>query len=178
MAGIPIYSDDPSQHDYVVQSSGAFDESIRGILNLKQLRQKVEIRVVLHRQTIDRLPATAEFIVRNLLFVDHAAFMGLEMMGFTKANLSQLWVDPFDYRDTLSEAISILDAYGMNVSVYNHQLCVVNNDILPFYRKSISDWKNEYVKECAGCTRMHECGGFFSSSLNTRYSARISPFHA
>jgi sulfatase maturation enzyme AslB (radical SAM superfamily) len=29
--GIPIYSDDPARHDYVVQAEGAFDETIRGI---------------------------------------------------------------------------------------------------------------------------------------------------
>lgn len=33
MIGIPIYADDPTTHDYVVQSRGAFDDTIRGILN-------------------------------------------------------------------------------------------------------------------------------------------------
>ena len=32
MVGIPIYSDDPAKHDYVVQAKGAFDETVRGIL--------------------------------------------------------------------------------------------------------------------------------------------------
>ena len=90
MVGIPIYSDDPARHDYVVQAKGAFDETIRGILNLKRLGQKVEIRVVIHKQTIDRLPELAEFIARNLLFVDQVALMGLEMTGFTRANLDAL----------------------------------------------------------------------------------------
>ncbi len=34
LIGIPVYSDDPVRHDYVVQSRGAFDDTIRGILNL------------------------------------------------------------------------------------------------------------------------------------------------
>jgi His-Xaa-Ser system radical SAM maturase HxsC len=96
MVGIPLYSDLSTIHDYVVQADGAYDETIRGILNLKRLGQKVEIRVVLHKQTYNRLPQLAEFIVRNLLFVDHIALMGLEMMGFTKANIDDLWVDPYD----------------------------------------------------------------------------------
>jgi len=37
LIGIPIYSDDPVRHDYVVQSKGAFDETIQGILNLNSL---------------------------------------------------------------------------------------------------------------------------------------------
>ena len=61
--GIPLYSDLSTIHDYVVQADGAFDETIRGILNLKRLGEKVEIRVVLHRQTYERLPYLAEVLV-------------------------------------------------------------------------------------------------------------------
>jgi His-Xaa-Ser system radical SAM maturase HxsC len=173
---IPVYSDDPVRHDYVVQSHGAFDETIQGILNLKRFGQKVEIRIVLHKQTIDRLVKTCEFICRNLLFVDHVALMGLEITGFTRPNLDLLWIDPYDYKDILSEAVNILTSYGMNASVYNHQLCVVNKDVEGSYRKSISDWKNEYLDSCGQCTRKCECGGFFSSSKMYKHSEHIRPF--
>jgi len=176
LLGIPIYSDDPVRHDYVVQSEGAFDETVRGILNLKRLGQKVEVRIVIHRQTIDRLVQTCAFIARNLLFVDHVALMGLEITGLTRANLELLWIDPYDYRDILSAAVDLLMSYGVNTSVYNHQLCTVNPDILKVYKKSISDWKNEYVEECGKCSRKGECGGLFSSSVMYRRSAHIRAF--
>lgn len=176
MVGIPLYSDDPALHDYIVQSKGAFDETIQGILNLKRLNQQVEIRIVIHKQSVKRLRQLCEFLARNLLFVDHVALMGLEMTGFTRANLDQLWIDPYDYKNTLSDAVGILAKYGMNVSVYNHQLCLINPDVYPFYRKSISDWKNEYASECSGCARLAECGGFFSSGIQYRYSKSIKPF--
>ncbi|EJM60982.1 His-Xaa-Ser system radical SAM maturase HxsC [Pseudomonas sp. GM48] len=176
MIGIPVYSDDPTLHDYIVQAQGAFDETIQGILNLKRLGQKVEIRVVIHKLSIQRLPELCEFIVRNLLFVDHVALMGLEMMGFTRANLDELWIDPFEYKDILSKSVGILAKYGMHISVYNHQLCLVNSDIYPYYRKSISDWKNEYATECEVCTRKSDCGGFFSSGIKHGYSKSLIPF--
>ena len=176
MVGIPIYSDDPAQHDYIVQAKGAFDETILGVLNLKKLNQKVEIRVVIHKQSISRLKQLCEFIGRNLLFVDHVALMGLEMMGFTRANLDALWIDPYDYKDTLSESVQILAKYGMNVSVYNHQLCLVNADVQPYYKKSISDWKNEYVEECADCKKVGDCGGLFSSGVQYGYSSKLQPY--
>jgi His-Xaa-Ser system radical SAM maturase HxsC len=176
MLGIPIYSDDPVRHDYVVQASGAFDETIRGILNLKSLKQKVEIRIVLHKQTIDRLTNLCEFIARNLLFVDHVALMGLEMIGFTRANIEKLWIDPHEYRDTLSAATLLLKSYGINVSIYNHQRCLINDDVVFANRKSISDWKNEYVPECNGCLKVAECGGFFTSGMLFKYSDHITPY--
>ena len=174
--GIPIYSDDPVTHDYVVQAKGAFDETVRGILNLKKVRQKVEIRIVIHKKTVDRLVKTCEFIARNLLFVDHVALMGLEITGFTRANLDSLWVDPFEYKDILSDAVSLLNKYEINCSVYNHQLCTVNEDVLPNYRKSISDWKNEYLDECVNCRRIAECGGLFSSAKMYKHSSHIRAF--
>jgi His-Xaa-Ser system radical SAM maturase HxsC len=174
--GIPIYSDDPVTHDYVVQARGAFDETVRGILNLKKVQQKVEIRIVIHKQTVDRLVKTCEFVARNLLFVDHVALMGLEITGFTRANLDLLWIDPFDYKDILSDAVLLLNSYGMNCSVYNHQLCTVNEDVLPNYRKSISDWKNEYLDQCAACSRIRDCGGLFSSAKMYKHSSHIKAF--
>ena len=103
--------------------------------------------------------------------------MGLEMMGFTRANLDSLWIDPISYKDHLSEAVNILRSYGMMVSVYNHQLCLVNKDVEPVYVKSISDWKNEYLPECNSCDRINDCGGFFSSGVRYGYSKSIKPFN-
>ena len=97
-----------------------------------------EIRVVLHQQTIPRLPHLARFLARNLPFVDHVALMGLEMMGHVKANLEALWIDPADYQQQLRQAVEILDVSGMNVRIYNHQLCVLDRALWPFAVKSIS----------------------------------------
>lgn len=175
MIGIPVYSDDASLHDYVVQASGAFDETITGILNLKELKQRVEIRVVLHRQTVDRLPQLAEFISRNLLFVDQVALMGLEITGFTRANLEQLWIDPKDYSTRLKKTASIFEAYRIPFLIYNHQLCTVDKSLWKYCQKSISDWKNEYLEICDSCSVKSECGGFFSSSKQYRHSDYITP---
>ncbi len=163
MVGIPLYSATSHIHDYVVQADGAFDETVRGILNLKSLGQQVEIRVVVHKQNYAGLPALAEFIGRNLTFVDHVTFMGLEMTGFAKANIDQLWIDPVDYRNQLYLAASLVDDLGLRTSIYNHQLCTVDSRIIPLATQSISDWKNEYVEECDGCTVKATCGGFFST---------------
>ncbi len=160
----------------MVQSKGAFDDTIRGILNLKEVGQKVEIRVVIHKQTIDRLVRTCEFIARNLLFVDHVALMGLEITGFTRPNLEVLWIDPYGYKDVLSEAVALLNSYGVPTSVYNHQLCTINPDVMGNYRRSISDWKTEFLDECVTCAKRSDCGGLFSSSKMYRHSKYIKAF--
>lgn len=172
LIGVPLYSDVAARHDFVVQASGAFDQTIRGLMNLERCGLRIEVRVVLHRHTVPRLPQLAEFIARNLPFVEHVALMGLEIMGYVRTNFDALWIDPYDYQQDLAEAVAILDARRMNVSIFNHQLCTLAPRLWPFARQSISDWKNEYLPECGGCAVRDQCGGFFSSS-RARHSKHI-----
>ncbi len=174
MLGIPLYADVDTIHDYVVQARGAFDETVVGIYNLAECGVPIEIRVVLHAQTYRRLPQLSEFIYRNFPFVSHVALMGLEMFGYTNANLAQLWVDPVDYQPQLRAATMSLAERGLNVSIYNHQLCTIPPELWPFARQSISDWKNIFVAECEGCPVKAMCSGFFHSA-SKRHSAHIAP---
>lgn len=164
MVGIPVYSDLAHVHDHVVQADGAFDETIRGILALKASGVRVEVRVVLQAQTVDRLPDLARFICRNLLFVDHVALMALEPTGFARANLNSIWADPIDYAPQLTEAVRVLSGAGLRTSIYNSQLCVLPRSLWPLARKSISDWKNAFLPECEGCEAKPMCSGFFESA--------------
>jgi len=166
--GIPLYSDVDSGHDHVVQAKGAFEQTALGLLHLDRYDVSVEIRVVVHRLTYRRLARLAELIVRNFPFACHVALMGLEMFGFVHGNLEQLWIDPADYQEELFAATEILSLAGMNVSIYNHQLCVLDPRLWRFAKRSISDWKNVYLDECERCDVRAECGGFFVSGTKIR----------
>src|SRR6202035_5569539 len=116
-------------HDYVVQAQGAFDETVLGILRMKDKGQRVEVRVVLHAITAPRLKQTCEWVARNLPFVDHVALMGLENTGFALAHQELLWIDPLDYADDLASSVQMLKAAGVNVSVYILPLCVLDRSV-------------------------------------------------
>ncbi len=175
--GIPLYSDFAHQHDYVVQARGAFDETMIGFHNLASYGQRIEIRVVVHKQTYRRLRPLVEFIYRNCPFAEHVALMGLEITGYTKPNLSTLWIDPVDYQDELESAVSFLAWSGMHVSIYNHPLCILRRSLWPFARKSISDWKNIYLDACKSCGVLDRCGGLFKSAEQV-HSKHIAPIAA
>ncbi len=172
MVGIPIYGDEPALHDYVVQSPGAFEDTVRGILHLGELQQRIEIRVVLHKQTAPHIVEIADFIARNLPFVDQVALMGLEMTGFARANFQDVWIDPVEYNEALVEAVRRLDRRRVKTMIYNHQLCLIDRELWPFAVRSISDWKNEYHPECLRCSVADQCGGFFYSA-KYRFSDHI-----
>jgi len=172
MAAIPVYASVDYVHDHVVQAKGAFDETILGILKLKDRGQRVEIRVVLHALTAPIIEDTGRWIARNLPFVDHVALMGLENTGFAIANDAMLWMDPVDYGDGLARAVDHLRAAGVNVSVYNLPKCVLPKSVWPHALQSISDWKNGFVEECDRCDEKHACSGFFTTG-RPRFSRGI-----
>jgi His-Xaa-Ser system radical SAM maturase HxsC len=169
--GIPLYADNARDHDHVVQAPGAFSETMQGIYNLARANQRIEIRVVLSRLTVPRLPELAHFIFRNMPFVEHVALMGIENMGLAKKHYEELWIDPLDYQEELSQAAHFLDARGMTVSVYNLPLCVLKPSLTPFYRRSISDWKNLFIDACQSCAGAAQCAGFFKSH-SARWQSR------
>jgi His-Xaa-Ser system radical SAM maturase HxsC len=174
MLGIPVYSDYYQVHDYIVQAENAFYQTIIGLHNLARYGQRLEVRIVLHKETIPRLTKLAEYIYKNLPFVEHIAFMGLEYIGYTPFNIDKLWIDPYEYKEELTESVEFLAEKGMHVSIYNTPLCLLPESIWKYARKSISDWKNEYLPECRKCYKINECGGLFTWNLK-KHSEYIKP---
>lgn len=172
---IPLYSDVGELHDHIVQASGAFRETLHGVLNLAERQCAIEIRVVLHKLSIDRLIKLAEFITRNIPFARHVALMGLEPIGLAKRNMDSLWIDPVDYAEALAEATHVLADAGMRVSIYNLPLCVIPSSVRTFARQSISEWKNMFPAECNACSWQSKCAGFFSSAGVVWLSRGIAP---
>lgn len=173
--GIPLYGDRYALHDYVVQSEGAFAETLRGLYALEAAKQRVEIRVVLVKPTVERLAQLARYIWRNLPFVEHVALMGIEPIGFAKAHHPELWADPADYGDVLSEAVKLLAEGGIPVSLYNLPLCALDRSLWPYAVQSISPWKNDYLPACDACSVRQRCGGFFSWVTPAWTSRSVSP---
>ncbi|WP_315707926.1 His-Xaa-Ser system radical SAM maturase HxsC [Brenneria uluponensis] len=177
LVGIPIFAHVSDIHDYIVQSRGAFDQTVAGLLNCYKQGIPIELRIVLHKKTIEYLIDLAEFIAKNFFFVKHVALMGMENMGYAKLNRSDLYIDPWDYKDTLSAAVATLQRYGIEARIFNLPLCVVNSDVHAVCAKSISDFKNIYLPLCTQCVKRNDCGGFFDSSTDKFFlTQHITPF--
>ncbi len=168
--GIPLYADDAALHDYIVQARDAFDQTVLGLHQLARHGVEIEIRVVLHALTIPRLTHLAEYICRNLTFVDHVAFMGMEHIGYAPRNMNELWIDPVDYQEQLESSVAVLARFGIDARIYNLQLCLLKRSLWKYSKQSISDWKNAYAGVCHDCAVKEQCGGFFH--WNTKVQSR------
>ena len=62
---VPLYGHADFLHDFIVQSPGAFDETIGGLLRLREFEQSIQLRIVLVKPVLEYLPQLCEFSVRK-----------------------------------------------------------------------------------------------------------------
>jgi hypothetical protein len=101
--------------------------------------------------------------------------MGVEPIGFAKANHEALWMDPVDAAPHLERTVSFLDRHGIATSLYNLPLCVLPRSLWPFARRSISEWKQDYLDVCGSCSVQDACSGIFGWKTPGWMSRAIAP---
>lgn len=164
--GIPVYADNPIDHDVIVGAEGSFYDTIQGIHNLEAYSIPVELRNVFTRINADRVVKWGRFIYANLPFVSRVALMGIEMMGKAPVNYSAIWVDAKMYWEKLIETVHFFKQVGIDFKFYNFPLCILPVELHEFAAISISEWKRDYDEKCNLCNLRSSCGGFFKSSKN------------
>lgn len=172
IVGVPFHSDSPIIHDRIAGAENAYNQTLIGLYNLAANDVDIELRVVLTKQNYQRLPQMARFISKNLAFVSCVAFMAMEDIGYTIKNRDLVWVEPINYMPQLQQAVIYLSQLEFDVSLFNLPLCLLPENLHPFAKQSISDWKNKYLPICDTCTVKSQCCGFFSTSHSTFYGIR------
>lgn len=162
--GIPLFSDFPDDHDRMVNFKGGFYKTLNGLYNLASTEAKIEIRILLNAITVKRIKQLSYYIYKNLPFVSHVAFMGLEGIGNALHNWEKLTVDYTKIMPALEESVEFLSNWNIPVSIYNIPLCNLSPDLQCYAVNSISDWKRLYLQECTHCLVKESCGGIFSTS--------------
>lgn len=159
---VPLYGHTDFLHDFVVQSPGAYEETLEGLLNLQSYGQPIQLRIVLIKPVLEVLPELCTFIGRNLPFVQEVALMACESIGFALANREMCEVDLLDWHLELQNATRELMRYNVPFLFMNAPLCTLPLNLRSYAHRSISDWKNVYAPECNTCSDRPECAGFFA----------------
>ena len=160
---VPLFSDIADEHNAIVGAK-TFYKTVQGLYNLALFRQKIGLRIVVHKKTYRRLPQLADFIYHNFPFVNQVAFLQMETIGLATKNIEELWIDPYEYNKELREAVLLLNDRGVKTLIYNAQLCILPEEIRNFAVNSISDWKDSYLPLCTECVLRDRCGGLFATN--------------
>jgi len=172
---VPLYGHSDFLHDFVVQSPGAFDETLEGLLTLQSLRQPIQLRIVLIQPVLNILDELCRFIGQNLPFVECVALMACEPTGFALANRDLCELDLLEAAPMLERASRILDRYRVRHVFMNAPLCALPPRLWGRATRSISDWKNTYAAECARCSVKDRCCGLFTWHERNWKPTRLKP---
>lgn len=159
---VPLYGHADFLHDFVVQSPGAFEQTLEALLILQSYQQPVQLRIVLIEPVLKFLPDLCEFIGKNLPFVKEVSIMGCEPIGFALANKELCQVDLGDWLQELEEGVSWLRRSLLTPVIMNIPLCALPRGLWPYAHQSISDWKRVFADECKTCSVKDDCSGLFS----------------
>ncbi|QPF75868.1 His-Xaa-Ser system radical SAM maturase HxsC [Roseateles sp. DAIF2] len=172
---VPLYGHADFLHDYVVQSPGAFDETLAGLLELQRHGQSIQLRIVLIAPVLESLPEICRFIARNLPFVSEVALMAAEPIGLALANRQLCEVDLAKWGDVLVESCQALRRGRVPFVFMNAPLCALPMDLWPAASRSISDWKQVYASECELCEVKARCCGLFAWHERGWQPTKIKP---
>lgn len=172
---VPLYGPADFLHDFIVQSPGAFDETIAGLLVLQAHGQRIQLRIVLVEPVLRVLPELCRYIGRNLPFVREVALMACEPIGFALANREACETDLMDWHAVLMLAAAELRRHRLPFLFMNAPLCSLPEALWPNARRSISEWKNVYAPACAACDVKDRCSGLFAWHDEGWAPSRITP---
>jgi len=169
--GIPVHGHRSMLHDQATRREGSFAETLDGLINMAYAGAAIEVRVIVTKQNVRHLPEIAELLASYLSGANFfVAFMSLEPVGWARANFDLISVTSEDFIEPMELAIELLALHAIECRLYNFPHCHLSNKLRPHAEKSISDWKNYYLKECGECTARASCCGFFSSATGRRIS--------
>lgn len=159
---VPLYGHADFVHDFVVQTPGAFEETLSGLLTLREFQQSIQLRIVLVQPVLQVLPELCAYIGRNLPFVREVALMACEPIGFALANRTHCEVDLLEWTDAIEQSAKTLRRHQIPFVFMNTPLCALPAALWQNAHKSISDWKQVYAEECASCSVKNQCSGLFA----------------
>lgn len=136
---ISLHGKDETQHDFVTQEPGSFNETIEGIRNVKSLGGKVRTNTVVYKGNVDSLVDIARLIIK--CEVDHINISAMHPVGKAYQNFHR--VTP-QYSAIMPEVFRMIDeCVAMNkiVTLEGFPPCMVKG-----YEKYQIQWDNIHFK--------------------------------
>jgi His-Xaa-Ser system radical SAM maturase HxsC len=173
--GVPLYSNVPATHDFIVGKQGAFGRLHASLSVLLQAGARIELRTVLTSSNLDDLPALSQYVAARLRFIETWSIMQLENIGFARNRWSELFVDHSQQFASIGSALEHALLHGITVRLFNFPRCSVPAAYRDLAPASISDWKRKYQPACSNCSERDLCSGFFEWHPDDEAGTKVMP---
>lgn len=174
--GIPLYGSTENMHDSLVQMTGAWRETVEGLINASAFGIKVELRIIPTKANMQQIESICEMAIRCFGCVEQVSIMNLEPKGWARKNWDQVYIAPECISHELQAAVRRCENARVTVRLFNYPLCLLDESLRDFAVPSISDWKNYFPEECKPCSSKSYCCGFFTSATG-HFIPQVRPIH-
>ena len=123
--GIPLYSHQEETHDEIVGKKGAFRRVLDNLFLLASTNARIELRTVITALNLFDLPGLASFIAKNIPFIVDWALMGMEPIGYARANWKRLFFDHSVFPQPIINALEISALHDIPCHLYNIPRCTI-----------------------------------------------------
>jgi len=165
IVAIPLHAPNAELHDRITGAPGSFEQTVQGIKNLLQYRDKVEIevRVVIHKLNYKCLPAITTFISKEFKGIRRVVLFPIDIIGNANINRKKLVVKITDVKPYLERGLEILEKNGFECSLYHTPFCVIDKK----YWKNIAGRtvveRRITFKSCGECILKEKCPGIWKT---------------
>jgi MoaA/NifB/PqqE/SkfB family radical SAM enzyme len=175
---VSLHGVDAGVQDLLTQTPGGYDETIKGIRNVKAAGARVQVNTVLTRTNMAQLGAICRLCME--LGVDQINISNLHPVGSGYFALDQQAPDVAETRRYLLPAVEEVLAAGHEITLEGFPLCVVapherlaieddSRDIRMMYHGEVHDSYDTFMDEecrsygppCQGCALRSNCGGVY-----------------
>jgi MoaA/NifB/PqqE/SkfB family radical SAM enzyme len=174
-------------HDQITRAPGSFEQTVQGIKNLLQYRDRVfiQITVLFHKMNYKHLPALARFISKEFKGIRMVTLLPIDITGNAKMNMDKLLVRMTNAKPYLEKGLSILKENGFSFCLDLTPFCVIDKKFwTPFCvidkkfwksikpreiksglltHKAIDGSPSSIFKSCNGCIMKNKCPGTWQS---------------
>ncbi len=111
------------QHDFLTNANGSFKQTVKGIINLKKLNQKVITNTVITRSNYESLPKITNLLVK--LKVDQIQLAFVHHLGNAKKKFYMLTPKMSMTIKYIQESIRIAKKHDTNIMIEAIPMCIL-----------------------------------------------------
>ena len=179
---IPLHGHNAKLHDGITRAPGSFNQTVQGIKNLLQYRDKVrvDIRIVIHRLNYKQVPKICEFIAKEFRGIFRVVLFPIDIVGAANINRKKIIVKITAITPYVQKGLGALEREGFECQLFHIPFCVIDKK---YWDKvagmSVGEAKVTF-KPCDGCIMRESCPGIWKTyafRIGTDEFKPIKPIH-
>lgn len=159
---IAVHGAKSSLHDKITGVKGSFEETVKGIKNLLDLRSgqsEIELRIIMHKLTFPHVRDIYQFLIKNFSQTERIVFIFMEMEGMAGVNIKKIGIKYKDARPYLEEMFSDFEISPLEIRLYHFPLCTLPPKFWPYVWRTLPSEEIVYLPICERCEYKTHCLG-------------------